>query len=85
MSNYLFNRDRNFNDDIVDQSYYYVVTHNDLISKANHDLTARELKMMDFVISKIKPDDRNFNIIRLRSMKWDSCLDIREVGRIILI
>jgi len=63
MSNYLFNRDRNFNDDIVDQSYYYVVTHNDLISKANHDLTARELKMMDFVISKIKPDDRNFNII----------------------
>ena len=63
MSNYLFNRDRNFNDDIADQSYYYVVTHNDLISKANHDLTARELKMMDFVISKIKPDDRNFNII----------------------
>ena len=63
MSNYLFNRDRNFNEDIADQSYYYVVTYNDLISKANHDLTARELKIMDFVISKIKPDDRNFNII----------------------
>src|SRR5699024_7636354 len=63
MANYLFNSDRNFNDDIDDQSYYYVVTHNDLITKASHDLTARELKIMDFVISKIKPDDRDFNII----------------------
>ena len=63
MSNYLFDTDRNFNDDITDQSFYYVVTHNDLITKATHDLTARELKMMDFVISKIKPDDRNFNIV----------------------
>lgn len=63
MNNYLFKSDRNFNDDIDDQSYYYVVTHNDLITKASHDLTARELKMMDFVISKIKPDDRNFNVV----------------------
>ena len=63
MSNYLFDTDRNFNDDITDQSFYYVVTHNDLITKATHDLTASELKMMDFVISKIKPDDRNFNIV----------------------
>ena len=64
MANYLFNKDRNFNDDVDDQSYYYVVSHNDLITKASHDLTARELKIMDFVISKIKPDDRDFNIIK---------------------
>ena len=63
MAYYLFNSDRNFNDDIDDQSYYYVVTHNDLITRASHDLTARELKIMDFVISKIKPGDRNFNVI----------------------
>lgn len=63
MANYLYNKDRNFNDDVDDQSYHYVVTHNDLITKASHDLTARELKIMDFVISKIKPDDQNFNII----------------------
>ena len=63
MANYLFNKDRNFNDDVDDQSYYYVVSHNDLITKASYDLTARELKIMDFVISKIKPDDRDFNII----------------------
>src|SRR5699024_8070796 len=63
MANYLFNKDRNFNDDVDDQSYYYVVSHNDLITKASHDLTARELRIMDFVISKIKPDDRAFNII----------------------
>ena len=29
MNNYLFNKDRNFNDDVDNQSYYYVVTHND--------------------------------------------------------
>lgn len=63
MANYLFKSDRNFNDDISNQSYYYVVTHNDLIMKASYDLTVRELKIMDFVISKIKPDDRNFNVV----------------------
>ena len=63
MANYLFNTDRNFNDDMTSQNYYYVVSHNDLITKANHDLTARELKIMDFVISKIKPDDHNFNLV----------------------
>lgn len=63
MANYLFNTDRNFNDDMTNQNYYYVVSHNDLITKANHDLTARELKIMDFVISKIKPDDHNFNLV----------------------
>ena len=63
MANYLFKSDRNFNDEIDNQSYYYVVTHNDLITKASYDLTARELKIMDFVISKIKPEDRNFNIV----------------------
>src|SRR5699024_1084614 len=63
MANYLFNKDRNFKADVNDQSNYYVVSHNDLITKASHDLTARELNIMDFVISKIKPDDRDVNII----------------------
>lgn len=63
MTNYLYKSDWNFNNDIDSEKYYYVVTHNDLITKANHDLTARELKIMDFVISKIKPDQKEFNIV----------------------
>lgn len=64
MGNYLFKDDRNFNVDINNQKNYYVVTHNDLITKASYDLTARELKIMDFVVSKIKPEDDQFNIVR---------------------
>ena len=63
MSDYLYKSDRNFNDDIREQNLYYVVTHNDLISKASHALSARELKIMDFVIAKIKPDDDNFVVV----------------------
>ena len=53
----LFKTDRELNDNYIDQRNYFVVEHNDLITKAKHDLTAKELKVMDYVISKIKPDD----------------------------
>src|SRR5699024_2572399 len=53
----LFKTDRELNDNYIDQRKYFVVEHNDLITKAKHDLTAKELKVMDYVISKIKPDD----------------------------
>src|SRR5699024_1760282 len=57
----LWKNDRNFEvEEHEEQRQYYVVEHNDLISKARQDLTARELKIMDFVISKIKPSDTNF-------------------------
>ena len=39
-------------DEYEQQQYYYVAEANDLITKARHDLTARELKIMDFAISK---------------------------------
>ena len=59
----LFKNDRNFNKDVFEQLGYCVVEHNDLIVKSRHDLTAKELKIMDFVISKIKPDDTKFNTV----------------------
>ena len=59
--NYIWRNDRNFDlDEYEQQQYYYVAESNDLITKARHDLTARELKIMDFVISKIQPDDKEF-------------------------
>ncbi|PJH64205.1 replication initiation protein [Salmonella enterica] len=59
----LFKDDRNFNKDVFEQLCYCVVEHNDLVVKSRHDLTAKELKIMDFVISNIKPDDTKFNTV----------------------
>src|SRR5699024_12321386 len=50
-------------DVFVVQWYYYGVLYNYLITKAIHELTTRKHKIIDFVISKIKPDNRDFNII----------------------
>jgi hypothetical protein len=61
----LWRNNRNFNQgDFEDQKYYLLAEHNDLITKVRHDLEARELKIMDYVVSKIKPDDcKNFKIL----------------------
>ena len=45
--NYIWQNDRNFAlDKYEQQQYYYVVESNDLISKAKHDLTTNQLKIM---------------------------------------
>ena len=57
--NYIWKNDRNFAlDKYENQQYYYVVESNDLIAKAKYDLTANQLKIVDFLISKIKPEDK---------------------------
>ncbi len=56
----IFKNDRNFDDDVIKQQNMFVAEHNDLITKADHNLNANELKIMDFVISKIKPTDKDF-------------------------
>lgn len=81
MSNFLFKSDRNFNEDIESEKFYYVVEHNDLITKASHDLTARELKIMDYVISKIKPDDKNFNIVETSLYELNKILGLTRTGK----
>lgn len=81
MSSFLFKNDRNFNEDIESEKFYYVVEHNDLITKANHDLTARELKIMDYVISKIKPDDKKFNIVETSLYELNTILGLTRTGK----
>lgn len=78
----LWSSDRNFNkEDIDKQRYYLVAEHNDLITKARHDLTARELKIMDYVVSKIKPEDEHFNIINTSMYELSNVLSLKRNGR----
>jgi len=79
---YLWKNDRNFNEeDFEQQQYFQVAEHNDLITKARHDLNARELKIMDYVISKIKPDDEHFNVIQTSMYELSNVLDLKRSGR----
>lgn len=78
----LWSSDRNFNtEDPEDSRFYYVVEHNDLITKARHDLSARQLKIMDFVISKIKPSDNTFNIIHTSMYEITNILGLTRSGK----
>lgn len=72
----LFKSDRNFNDEVIEQQNYYVVEHNDLIKLAHTDLTAKELKIIDFVISKIKPDDTKFNVVETSLYELNKALNL---------
>ena len=79
---YLWKNDRNFNnEDFEQQQYFQVAEHNDLITKARHDLNARELKIMDYVVSKIKPDDEHFNVIQTSMYELSNVLDLKRSGR----
>ena len=80
--NYIWKNDRNFAlDEYELQRYYYVVESNDIINKARHDLTARELKLMDFVISKIQPEDTQFNWIKTSMYELTKVLNIKQNGK----
>ena len=80
--NYIWKNDRNFAlDKYEQQQYYYVVESNDIIKKERHDLTARELKLMDFVISKIQPEDTNFNVIKTSMYELTKVLNIKQNGK----
>lgn len=80
--NYIWRTDRNFAlDEYEKQQYYYVVESNDLITKARHDLDARELKIMDYVVSKIKPDDKDFNIVQTSMYELTNVLNLKRNGR----
>lgn len=77
----IFKNDREFSDDIIKQKNMVVVQHNDLISKAKYDLSTNELKIMDYIISKIKPDDTNFEIITTSLYEITEMLNLRRSGR----
>lgn len=77
----LWKNNRNFNDDLDEQRYYYVAEHNDLITKARHDLTAKELKIMDFIISKIKPDDSEVNTVFTSMYELSTVMNLTRSGQ----
>lgn len=81
MVNELFKNNRNFHDDLIEQQGMYVAQHNDLIVRADYDLTARELKIMDFLISKSKPDDKKFNVIHTSLYEITQVLGLTRSGR----
>lgn len=79
---YIWKNDRNFAlDEYEQQQYYYVAESNDLITKARHDLTARELKLMDYVISKIQPTDSGLITINTSMYELTKVLELRANGR----
>lgn len=77
----LFKNDRSFNDDIVKQRNMFVAEHNDLITKADHDLTANELKVMDLVISKIKPTDDDFYEVNTSLYEIANVFNLNRSGK----
>lgn len=77
----LFRSDRDFSEDIVKQQNMVVAQHNDLITKAKYDLTTNEIKVMDFIISKIKPDDENFDVIYSSLYEISEVLGLKRSGR----
>ena len=77
----LFLSDRNFNDELIDQRGMFVAQHNDLIVQADYDLTARELKIMDYLISRIKPEDEKINVIYTSLFDIAQVLDLKRSGR----
>lgn len=78
----IWKNDRNFaKDDYEQQKYYYVAEANDLITKARHDLTARELKIMDYVISKIQPTDKGLITITTSMYELTRVLELKASGR----
>ena len=80
--NYIWKNDRNFALDAYEQQkYYYVAESNDLITKARHDLTARELKIMDYVISKIQPTDSGLITINTSMYELTKVLELKSSGR----
>ena len=77
----LFANDHNFNNELIDQRGMFVAQHNDLIVQADYDLSARELKIMDFLISRIKPEDEKFNIIYTSLYEIAQVLDLKRSGQ----
>lgn len=58
-----------------------VAQHNDLITKAKYDLTTNEIKVMDYIISKIKPDDEEFDMVYSSLYEISNVLGLKRSGR----
>ena len=79
--NELFKNDRSFDDDVIKQQNMFVAEHNDLITKADHNLSASELKVMDLVISKIKPTDDDFYEVHTSLYEISKVFGLKRSGK----
>ena len=79
--NEFFSSDRDFSEDVVKQQSMVVAQHNDLITKAKYDLTTHEIKVMDYIISKIKPDDEEFDTVHSSLYEISNVLGLKRSGR----
>lgn len=77
----LFNSDRDFSEDVIKQQSMVVAQHNDLITKAKYDLTTNEIKVIDYIISKIKPDDEEFDTVHSSLYEVANVLGLKRSGR----
>lgn len=58
-----------------------VVEHNDLIDRAKQDLTAPQMKLMDYLISRIRPSDSEFVEITTTMSRLSKALRLSKSGR----
>lgn len=58
-----------------------VVEHNDLIDRAKQDLTAPQMKLMDYLISRIRPSDSEFVEITTTMSRLSKTLRLSKSGR----
>src|SRR5699024_8284870 len=77
----LFNIDRDFSEDVIKQQNMMVSQHNDLINMAKYDLTTNEIKVMDYIISKINPDDEEFDVVYSSLYEILKVLGLKRSGR----
>lgn len=67
--------------DVEKAKYNYVAKHNDLIEKAKSDLTVQEMKLVDFIISRIKPTDNKFESIEVSLGDMAKVLNLPRNGQ----
>lgn len=77
----LFSSDRDFSYEVLKQQNMVVAQHNDLITKAKYDLSTNEIKVMDYIISKIKPDDEEFHTVHSSLYEIANVLGLKRSGR----
>ena len=66
-----------------DQRSYLVVKDNALIQKAKYNLTANEQKLVNYVITMIKPGEEEFKKYEIRSISHVSAASIRRTYTVI--
>lgn len=67
--------------DIDKARYNYVAKHNDLIDKAKSDLSVQEMKLVDFIISRIKPTDHKFETVDVSLSDLAKVLKLQKNGK----